>query len=122
MEIKKILETLGIDVNELDSKTDEEIEAMVKDHVDKNDEHIKTLESEKEALSKSNEELVASVEGHKSNEEKLNKELSETKGRLSQISEMYKEQFTKDPEEQEQVVKSNEDLQNDVLQQLIDSK
>lgn len=122
MELKKVLESLGLEVVNLDEMSDEEIESMVKNYAEEKDTHIKTLESEKEALSKNNEELVASVEGHKSNEEKLSKELSETKGRLSQITEMYKDQFTKDPEEQDTPVKSNEDLQNDVLQQLIDLK
>lgn len=129
MEIKNILSSLGLEVVDLDSMTDEEIENMVAEEIEKKKQHISQLESEKESLSKSNEELTASVEGYKASEEKLNKDLSETKeklilteGKLSQITELYKENFTKDPNSQEQPVKEDKDLHNDVLQQLLDTK
>lgn len=129
MEIKNILTSLGLEVVDLDSMSDEEIEKMVAEEIEKKKQHISQLESEKESLSKSNEELTASVEGYKASEEKLNKDLSETReklilteGKLSQITELYKENFTKDPNMQEQPVKEDKDLHNDVLQQLIDTK
>ena len=129
MEIKNVLLSLGLEVVDLDSMTDEQIEQMINEEIEKKKQHISELESEKESLSKSNEELTASVEGYKASEEKLNKDLSETKekliltqGKLSQITELYKENFIKDPNMQEQPVKEDKDLHNDVLQQLIDTK
>ena len=116
--LKEILKKLGVEPAE--DISDEDAKRLIEEQIDAKDTQISNLESEKETLSKSNEELTASVEGYKSSEEKLNKELSETKGRLSQVTEMYKEQFTKDPEQQESV-KEDKTLQNDVLQQLLDS-
>lgn len=123
----KLLQKLGIEVTE--GMTPEEVENLIESKIDEKEQHISELESEKESLSKSNEELTASVEGYKASEEKLNKDLSETKekliltqGKLSQITELYKENFIKDPNMQEQPVKEDKDLHNDVLQQLIDTK
>lgn len=125
--MEKILQKLGIEISE--DMTAEEVENLITNKIDEKEQHISQLESEKESLSKSNEELTASVEGYKASEEKLNKDLSETKeklilteGKLSQITELYKENFTKDPNSQEQPVKEDKDLHNDVLQQLLDTK
>ena len=128
MELIKILQAIGLEVVNIDELSDEEIEKMVNDELNKKSEHINSLESEKETLSKSNEELTASVEGYKSSEEKLNKELSEmkekltaTEAKLDQITGLYKENFTKAPEEQEEP-KSNKELGDDVLQVILDTK
>lgn len=129
MEIKNVLLSLGLEVVDLDSMSDEEIEKKIAEEIEYKEQRISQLESEKESLSKSNEELTASVEGYKASEEKLNKDLSETReklilteGKLSQITELYKENFTKDPDTQEQPVKEDKDLHNDVLQQILDTK
>lgn len=101
--LKEILKKLGVEPTE--DLSDEDAKRLINEKIDEKDTQISKLESEKNTLSKSNEELTASVDGYKSSEEKLNKELSETKekltnteGRLSQVTEMYKEQFEKDPE------------------------
>lgn len=129
MEIKNVLLSLGLEVVDLDSMSDEEIEKKITEEIEYKEQRISQLESEKESLSKSNEELTASVEGYKASEEKLNKDLSETReklilteGKLYQITELYKENFTKDPNMQEQPVKEDKDLHNDVLQQILDTK
>ena len=124
MDIIKVLQSLGLEVENVDEMSDEDIEKLISEKV----KHFHSLESEKESLSKEKEELTASVEGYKSREENLSKELSETKEKLiaseakvSQITELYKEHFTKDPEEQD-VKTETKDLENDVLQKIIDSK
>lgn len=117
--LKEILKKLGVEP--VEDISDEDAKRLIEEQIDAKDTQISTLESEKETLSKSNEELTASVEGYKSSEEKLNKELSETKGRLNQVTEMYKEQFTKNPDEQEVATKSDTELRNDVLQQILDT-
>lgn len=101
--LKEILKKLGVEPTE--DLSDEDAKRLINEKIDEKDTQISKLESEKNTLSKSNEELTASVDGYKSSEEKLNKELSETKekltnteGRLSQVTEMYKEQFEKDPD------------------------
>ena len=101
--LKEILKKLGVEPTE--DLSDEDAKRLINEKIDEKDTQISKLESEKNTLSKSNEDLTASVDGYKSSEEKLNKELSETKekltnteGRLSQVTEMYKEQFEKDPE------------------------
>lgn len=123
---KEILEKLGITVE--DGVTDEEIKSQVLEKLDEKETHIKELESEKNALSKDKEELTTSVEGYKSREENLSKELSETKeeltkskARLEQVTELYKEHFTKDSDVEPET-KSKEDLHDDVLQSILDSK
>lgn len=125
--LKEILKKLGVDFAE--DISDEDAQRLIDEEIGKKDEHITTLESEKEALSKSNEELSTSVEGYKSSEEKLNKELSDTKtelvttkAKLEQITEMYKDQFTKDPNEIEVVVIDDKKMASDVLQQILDTK
>lgn len=128
MELKKVLESFGLSVVNLDELSDEELQSMIDEQVKKQNEHINTLESEKDSLSKANEELTTSVEGYKSSEEKLTKELSETRdkltaseAKLSQITELYKENFTKDPEEQESH-NSDKEFHDDVLAQILDTK
>ena len=116
--LKDILKKLGVEVEE--DKSDEELEELINQQIDAKDEHIATLEEEKSTLSKSTEELTASVEGLKADKEKVDKELSETKGRLNQVTEMYKEQFTKPLDEPDK--KSNTDkVTTDVMQLLIDA-
>ena len=61
--LKELAKELGIEVT--DEMTDEEVAELIKQKNNEKDEHITTLESEKETLSKSNEELSASVEGEK---------------------------------------------------------
>ena len=125
--MEKILQKLGIEITE--GMSPEEVDNLIETKIDETQQRISQLESEKESLSKSNEELTASVEGYKASEEKLNKDLSETReklilteGKLSQITELYKENFTKDPNIQDQPVKEDKDLHNDVLQQILDTK
>lgn len=134
MELIKVLQSFGLTVENIDEMSDEELQKMIDEHVKEKEEHIKTLETEKETLSKSNEELTASVEGEKADKEKLDKELSdlrldkqkvdkelsETKGRLSQVTDMYKEQFSKAPEEQATV--KDDKVINDTLQFILDAK
>lgn len=118
---KEILEKLGITVE--DGATDEEIKNQVIEKLDERENHIKDLESEKEALSKEKEELTTSVEGYKSREENLTKELTKTNAQLEEVRSLYKEHFIKDSEEpEEQKSKSPEDLHNDVLQSILDTK
>ena len=123
--LKEILKKLNVEFAE--DISDEDAKRLIDDKLDEQEQHISSLESEKDSLSKANEELTTSVEGYKSSEEKLTKELSETKtelattkGKLEQVTDMYKEQFTKGPEEQESV-KEDTQLHDDVLQQLLDS-
>lgn len=119
--LKEILKKLGVDFAE--DISDEDAKTLIESEIDKKDEHINDLEAEKENLSKSNEELSASVEGIKADKEKVDKELSETKGRLTQVTEMYKEQFTQPSDKQEvESPKSEKELGDDVLQQILDTK
>lgn len=125
--LKEIIKHLGLEPKEDD--TDEQMRDIICEVLDSRNTQISTLESDKDALSKSNEELTASVEGYKSREEKLEKELSETKtelanvkGKLEQVTEMYKEQFTKDSDDIDESSKSDKDLENDVLQKILDTK
>lgn len=97
---KELLQKLGIEVPE--ELTDEEADKLIEDKFNEKETHIQTLEAEKETLSKEKEELSTTVEGKNSSIENLTKELSETKtklsnteGRLNQVTEMYKEQFTR---------------------------
>jgi len=119
--LKDILKKYGIEHS--DEITDEEAEEKLTEHID-------ALASEKDSLSQTNQELSASVEGEKADKEKLANELSETKtelastkGKLEQVTEMYKEQFNRNPEEKtdktEEIAKNAE---ADVLQMLIDVK
>lgn len=117
--LKELLKKLGVEYPE--DISDEDAKVLIEEQIVAKDTQISNLEAEKETLSKSNEELTTSVEGFISSQEKLNKELSETKGRLSQVTEMYKEQFTKNPDEQEIIIKSEVELKNDVLQQILDT-
>ena len=112
--LKEILKKFNVEIPE--EATDEEVEQILEDHLNEKNTQIQNLESEKDALSKEKEELSASVEGHKSTEENLTKELSDTKtelattkGKLEQVTEMYKEQFTKDPNEPKEDVVSKID-------------
>lgn len=121
--LKKLASELGLEVSE--EMTDEEIAELIKSKNTEKDEHITTLESEKKALSDSVEELNTSVEGYKSNLEKTEKErddakteLATTKGKLEQVTDMYKEQFSKNPEE-EQDNPSEKELVDDVLRDII---
>lgn len=116
--LKEILKKLGVEYAE--DISDEDAKALIEQKIDEKDNHITNLESEKQALSDANQELTTSVEGYKSSQEKLDKELSETKGKLAQITDMYKEQFTKDPEQQE-ASKDDKALKDDVLQQILDT-
>ena len=119
--LKDLLKKLNVEFDE--NISDEEAKALIEKELDEKEKHITTLESEKDALSKSNQELTTSVEGYKSSQEKLSKELSETKGKLAQVTEMYKEQFSKDSEEQQNVEsKKNEELEKDVLDLVVDLK
>lgn len=119
--LKDILISLGI---EFDAESELNPEAYENTIL----EHINNLEKEKETLSQANQELSASVEGEKADKEKLAQELSETKtelastkGKLEQVTEMYKEHFSKDPEEDEET-KDDKKLGNDVLQMILDTK
>lgn len=121
--LKEILKKLGVDPAE--DLSDEDAKRLIDEQIDAKNTQISELESEKDSLSKANEELTASVNGLKSSEEKLSKDLSDTqaelnvtKGKLEQVTDMYKEQFTKDPNQQEEI-KGNDIDPDDVLQQLI---
>ena len=129
--VKKLIKDIQSDFSDtaLEEMSEEDAGEILSHLVENQIEHISNLESEKDSLSKANEELTASVEGYKSREEKLTKELEETKvkltnteGKLEQVTSMYKEQFTKDPEQQEQTVKDDTAFKNDVLQQILDTK
>jgi len=129
MELIKVLQSFGLTVENIDEMSDEQLQEMIDKHVNEKEEHIKTLEADKESLSKSNEELTASVEGEKAVKEKLDKELSEaktklatTEGKLSQLTDMYKEQFTKPANEQDKPNKKLEHVKADVLDLLLDTK
>lgn len=121
--LKEILKKLGVDPAE--DLSDEDAKRLIDEQIDAKNTQISELESEKDSLSKANEELTASVNGLKSSEEKLSKDLSDTqtelnvtKGKLEQVTDMYKEQFTKDPNQQEEI-KANDIDPDDVLQQII---
>lgn len=121
--LKEILKKLGVDPAE--DISDEDAKRLIDEQIDAKNTQISQLESDKDSLSKANEELTASVNGLKSSEEKLTKDLSDaqaelnvTKGKLEQVTDMYKEQFTKDPNQQEEIKGSDIDP-DDVLQQLI---
>ena len=125
--LKNILKKLGVDPAE--DISDEDALRLIDETIEAKDKHIEELESEKTSLSESNQELTTSVEGYKSSVEKLEEDLSETKsklanteGKLEQVTEMYKEQFTKDPNQQDEQVKDDTALKNDVLQQILDTK
>lgn len=124
--LKDILKKLGVDPAE--DLTDEDALRLINENIEAKDKKIQDLESEKSGLSESNQELTTSVEGYKSSVEKLEKDLSETKtklanteGKLEQVTGMYKEQFTKDPNQQD-TTKEVEALRDDVLQQILDTK
>ena len=124
--LKDILKKLGVDPAE--DITDEDALRLINENIEAKDKKIEELESEKSGLSESNQELTTSVEGYKSSVEKLEKDLSETKtklanteGKLEQVTGMYKEQFTKDPNQQD-TNKEVEALKDDVLQQILDTK
>ena len=119
--LKEILKKLGVEFAE--DISDEDAKSLIEQQIDAKDEHITNLESEKETLSKSNEELTASIDGYKSSEEKLNKELSDTKtelsttkGKLEQVTDMYKEQFNRAPDDEK--VKEVKSEVFDVLEML----
>lgn len=115
---KELLKLFGIE--DKDEITEEEAEKLITEKVAEKDNQITQLESEKKALSESNQELSASVEGLKADKEKLGTELSETKGSLKQITDMYNEQFVKDPDEPTPEPKKDEkELGNDVLAQIL---
>lgn len=121
MEIKKVLEAFGLQVDKIEELTDEELQSKIDEQVNKQKEHISTLEGDKEKLSEANQELTTSVEGYKSREEKLVKELGDTrtelattKGKLEQVTSMYKEQFNK-PDNANQESKVTEKVKNDIL-------
>lgn len=117
---KDLLKLFGLE--DSDEITEEQAEQMISEKLSEKDRHITELEEEREALSRSNEELSASVEGEKAEKEKLDRELSVTKGKLDQITEMYKEQFSKSPDEPDpDPSKDNQQLGDDVLQQIIDA-
>ena len=126
--LKEILKKLGVEPTE--DLSDEDAKRLIEEKIDEKDTQISNLESEKDSLSKSNQELTTSVEGYQSSEEKLNKELTETKekltnteGRLSQVTEMYKEQFEKDPEETVKEDKGDKSIKPfDILDALFGSK
>ena len=120
--LKDILTSLGI---EFDAEAELNPEAYENTIL----EHIENLKTEKDSLSESNQELSASVEGLKADKEKLDNELSEaktelatTKGKLEQVTEMYKEQFSSDSDEEDNPEKDNKELGDDVLQKIIDIK
>ena len=121
MELITVLQSFGLTVENIDEMSDEDLQKMIDEHVKEKDEHITNLEAEKETLSKSAEELSASVEGIKAEKEKVDKELAETKGRLNQVTEMYKEQFSKPVEEQE-LTKKEKVVVNDALQFILEAK
>ena len=117
--VKELLQKLGIEHSE--EITDEEAEQLLA-------EHIVNLKTERDSLSQTNQELSASVEGEKADKEKLANELSETKtelastkGKLEQVTEMYKEQFNQNPDNQDEP-KDDKKLGDDVLQMILDSK
>ena len=125
--LRELAKDLGIEVTE--DMSDEDIKQLINDKIAEKDTQISNLESEKDTLSKANEELTTSVEGYKSSEEKLTLELSETKtklttteAKLEQVTELYKEHFTQDSDKQEIITKSEKELKDDVLQQILDTK
>lgn len=125
---KELLDKLGItfegDVDE------EKAKELILQKMEEQNKRIESLEAERDSLSKDKEELTSSVEGYKTREENLSKDLSETKeklvsseSKLTQITELYKEQFTKAPEEK--AVKKeelNEKVKFDILSELVGSE
>ena len=125
--LKNLAKELGLELTK--EMTDEEVAELIKSKSAEKDEHINALETEKTELSNSNEELTKAVEEHKTSEAKLEKELSDSrtevatyKGKLEQVTEMYKEQFSKGPEEQDEKPKDEKELGDDVLQKILDIK
>ena len=123
---KELFKELGIEVSE--DISDEDSKQLIIDKFKEKDTQISHLESEKESLSQEKEELSTAVEEHKRSKENLEGELSQTKqelatikGRLEQVTELYKENFTKDPEE-ETPKKDDKDLKKDVLDAILDMK
>ena len=117
--LKEILDALGIEA-EGDELKPEAFENSILEKIQEKNNQITQLESERDTLSVSNQELSASVEGLKADKEKLGTELSETKGKYTQLSDMYKEQFSKDPDEPTPEPKKDEkELGNDVLAQIL---
>lgn len=125
--LKEILKKFNVEVPE--EATDEEVEKILEDHLNDKNTKIESLESEKTTLSEEKEALNSTVEGLNTDKENLTKELTDTKtklasteGKLEQVTNMYKEQFTKDTNEPEVDTKSAEDLKGDVMQMIIGSK
>ena len=124
--LKDILKKLGVEHEE--DISDEDAERLIGETIDAKNTRISELETEKETLSKDKEELTTSVEGYKSREENLSKELSDTKtelattkGKLEQVTDLYKENFTKDSNEQDKNL-DDKKFGDDVLQQVLDTK
>lgn len=122
---KELLEKLGITVTE--EMSEEDIKKAVTEKLDEKDQHITQLEDDNKRLSEDNQALTTSVEGYKSSEEKLSKELEETKtklssteGKLEQVTSMYKEQFTKSPDEDAHKEEPKKNLEFDVMKALTD--
>ena len=120
---KELLEKLGITVTE--DMSEDDIKKAVTEKLDEKDQHITELEDENKRLSEDNQALTTSVEGHKDSEEKLSKELEDTKteltttkGKLEQVTTMYKEQFTKSPDEESHKEDAMKDLTFDVMRAL----
>ena len=119
--LKDILTKLG--VNFAEDISDEDAEKLINETIDAKNEHINSLEAEKETLSKTNEDLTASVEGIKADKEKLDKDLSVANGKLDQLTQMYKEQFSKPVDEQETIKKPDlKKVSNDALQFILEAK
>lgn len=122
MDKKELLEKLEISSEE--ELSDEQTDELIINKFTELNEHITTLQAEKDALSNDKQELSTSVEGYKSREETLSKELDEvkhklsnTEGKLDQVTSMYKEQFSKEPEKEE--VKPESSINSfDILQAL----
>ena len=123
---KELLAELGIEASE--DLSDEQAKQLIVDKFKEKDTQISTLESEKETLSHEKEELSTAVEEQKRSKENLEGELSQTKqelattkGKLEQVTELYKENFTKDPED-ETPKKDDKELHKDVLDAILDMK
>ena len=118
--LKDILKKLGVEFAE--DISDEDAKTLIESEIDKKDEHITELEGEKENLSKANEELSASVEGIKAEKAKVDEELAVTKGQLTQITDLYKDNFSK-PSDENDVKKDLKDkVSNDVMDMMIGSE
>lgn len=123
----KISELLGVEIPE--GTSEEEKENLILEKIKEKDTRITTLESENSALSADKEALNSTVEGLNTEKENLSKELTDTKtklsnteGKLEQVTTMYKEQFTQDPNEQDSKPKDDKSFGDDVLQQILDTK